>query len=144
MAAKALITSMTGQDGSHLTDLLLEKGYQVHGIIRRSRSFNTARIDHIFRDFHLPDTRLLLHYGDLTDATSLRSLVEKVQPDEIHNLAAQSHVRVSFDQPEYTADVAAMGSLRAVSVPPRWTCWSETLPRRALTWAGIRLWASRS
>ena len=112
MGKKALITGITGQDGSYLAELLLEKGYEVHGVVRRSSSFNTGRIDHIFRDFHLPDTRLLLHYGDLTDATSLRSLIEKVQPDEIYNLAAQSHVRVSFDQPEYTADVAAMGSLR--------------------------------
>ena len=112
MAKKALITGITGQDGSYLAELLLEKGYQVHGVIRRSSSFNTGRIDHIFEDLHVAGTRLRLHHGDLTDGSSLRSILQEVQPDELYNLAAQSHVRVSFDQPEYTADVAAMGSLR--------------------------------
>jgi GDPmannose 4,6-dehydratase len=112
MAKRALITGITGQDGSYLAELLLEKGYEVHGVIRRSSSFNTARIDHLYRDPHEPEARLRLHYGDLTDATSLRSVVERVQPDEVYNLAAQSHVRVSFDEPEYTAECAAMGALR--------------------------------
>jgi len=112
MAKKALITGITGQDGSYLAELLLDKGYEVHGVIRRSSSFNTGRIDHILQDLHIPGTRLRLHYGDLTDGTSLRSILQEVQPDEIYNLAAQSHVRVSFDQPEYTGEVAAMGALR--------------------------------
>jgi GDPmannose 4,6-dehydratase len=112
VAKRALITGLTGQDGSYLAELLLEKGYEVHGLIRRSSSFNTGRIDHIYRDFHDAGVRLMLHYGDVTDATSVRSVVEQVQPDEVYNLAAQSHVWVSFDQPEYTAEVAAMGTLR--------------------------------
>ena len=112
MAKKALVTGITGQDGSYLAELLLEKGYEVHGIIRRSSSFNTGRIDHLYHDPHETGTRLRLHYGDLTDATSLRSIVERVQPDEVYNLAAQSHVRVSFEEPEYTAESVAMGALR--------------------------------
>jgi len=112
MSKTALITGITGQDGSYLAELLLEKGYAVHGIIRRSSSFNTKRIDPIYQDHHLPDTRLTLHYGDLTDATNLNRLLEKIQPDEIYNLAAQSHVKVSFDIPEYTAQVDALGTLR--------------------------------
>jgi GDPmannose 4,6-dehydratase len=112
MAKTALITGITGQDGSFLAELLLEKGYAVHGVIRRSSSFNTQRIDHIYRDPHLPDTSLLLHYGDLSDSNSLRSLVNLVDPDEVYNLGAQSHVRVSFDLPEYTADVVGLGALR--------------------------------
>src|ERR1022692_2216229 len=102
---KALITGVTGQDGSYLAELLLDKGYEVHGIIRRSSSLNTQRIDHVF-------DKLQLHFGDLSDGSALGSLLSKVQPDEVYNLAAQSHVRVSFDVPEYTADVDAMGTLR--------------------------------
>ncbi len=109
---KALITGITGQDGSYLTELLLEKGYEVHGIIRRASSFNTDRIDHIYLDPHESASRLFLHYGDLADGTGLRRILEKVGPDEVYNLAAQSHVRVSFEQPEYTADVVATGTLR--------------------------------
>lgn len=109
---RALITGITGQDGSYLAELLLAKGYQVHGIIRRSSSFNTERIDHLYQDPHEPGSRLFLHYGDLTDGTALRRILERVQPDEVYNLAAQSHVKVSFEQPEYTADVVATGSLR--------------------------------
>ncbi|NEP45428.1 MAG: NAD-dependent epimerase/dehydratase family protein, partial [Okeania sp. SIO2H7] len=99
---RALITGITGQDGSYLTELLLEKDYEVHGIIRRSSSFNTDRIDHIYVDPHNPEARLFLHYGDLTDGTTLRRILEEVKPVEIYNLGAQSHVRVSFDSPEYT------------------------------------------
>lgn len=109
---KALITGITGQDGAYLAEWLLSKGYQVHGIIRRSSVFNTERIDHLYRDPHDPEARLFLHYGDLADGTGLRRILERVQPDEVYNLAAQSHVRVSFDQPEYTADVVATGTLR--------------------------------
>jgi GDPmannose 4,6-dehydratase len=109
---RALITGITGQDGSYLTEFLLTKGYEVHGVIRRASTFNTDRIDHLYRDPHDPDTRLRLHYGDLTDSSGLRVLLERVQPDEVYNLGAQSHVRVSFDQPEYTADVVGLGTLR--------------------------------
>lgn len=109
---KALITGITGQDGSYLAELLLEKGYEVHGIIRRSSSFNTGRIEHLYHDFHVNDARVFLHYGDLADSSALSRLLEKIQPDEIYNLAAQSHVRVSFDIPEYTADVVALGTIR--------------------------------
>jgi GDPmannose 4,6-dehydratase len=109
---KALITGITGQDGSYLTELLLSKEYEVHGIVRRSSSFNTERIDHVYHDPHESGSRMFLHYGDLSDGTGLRRLIEKVQPDEVYNLGAQSHVRVSFDQPEYTADVDALGTLR--------------------------------
>jgi len=109
---KALITGITGQDGSYLAELLLEKGYEVHGIIRRSSSFNTDRIDHLYQDPHAPGARLRLHYGDLNDASSLNRLLRTLVPDEIYNLGAQSHVRVSFDVPEYTAEVSAVGTLR--------------------------------
>lgn len=109
---KALITGITGQDGSYLAELLLEKGYEVHGIVRRSSTFNTDRIDHIFQDPHESHKRLTLHYGDVADSSNLSRLIEKIQPDEIYNLAAQSHVRVSFDMPEYTGDVVALGTLR--------------------------------
>ncbi len=109
---RAFVTGITGQDGSYLAEFLLEKGYEVHGIIRRSSFFNTERIDHLYRDPHDPGARLFLHYGDLTDGTGLRRILEQVEPDEVYNLAAQSHVRVSFDQPEYTADTVAMGTLR--------------------------------
>lgn len=109
---KALITGITGQDGSYLSELLLDKGYEVHGLIRRCSTFNTDRIDHIYTDPHISDTRLFLHYGDLTDGTTLRRIIEEVQPTEIYNLGAQSHVRVSFDLPEYTGDSVGMGTLR--------------------------------
>ncbi len=109
---KALISGITGQDGSYLTELLLEKGYEVHGIIRRSSSFNTGRIDHLFRDKKVHDINLFLHYGDLTDSSNLNRLLDKIAPDEIYNLGAQSHVKVSFEVPEYTAEVDAIGTLR--------------------------------
>jgi GDPmannose 4,6-dehydratase len=109
---KALITGITGQDGSYLTELLLEKGYEVHGLIRRSSSFNTARIDHLFQDPHLKGKTLTGSFGDLSDASNLSRLIESLKPDEIYNLGAQSHVRVSFDIPEYTADVTGLGTLR--------------------------------
>jgi GDPmannose 4,6-dehydratase len=109
---KALITGITGQDGSYLAELLLEKGYEVHGIIRRSSSFNTSRIDHIYKDRHANGASLFLHYGDLSDSSNISRLIEKIKPDEIYNLGAQSHVRVSFDMPEYTADVVGLGALR--------------------------------
>jgi GDPmannose 4,6-dehydratase len=109
---KALITGVTGQDGAYLAEFLLAKGYEVHGIKRRSSLFNTARIDHIYEDPHQPQPRFILHYGDMTDSTSLIQIVQKVQPDEIYNLAAQSHVQVSFELPEYTANTDALGVLR--------------------------------
>jgi len=109
---KALITGITGQDGSYLTEFLIEKGYQVHGIIRRASSFNTSRIDHIYQDPHEQPRKMVLHYGDLTDSSNLNRILEKVQPEEIYNLAAQSHVGVSFQVPEYTAEVDAVGTLR--------------------------------
>jgi len=109
---RALITGITGQDGSFLAELLLEKGYEVHGVIRRSSSFNTQRIDHLYQDPHLPGTRLFLDHGDLSDSSSLNTILRQVQPDEIYNLGAQSHVRVSFDVPEYTADVTGIGAVR--------------------------------
>ncbi len=109
---KALITGITGQDGSYLAEFLLEKGYEVHGIKRRASSFNTARIEHLYQDPHDPDVRFRLHYGDLSDTNSLTSIIQVVQPDEIYNLAAQSHVAVSFESPEYTANVDALGTLR--------------------------------
>ncbi|MBN2092991.1 GDP-mannose 4,6-dehydratase [candidate division KSB1 bacterium] len=109
---KALITGITGQDGSYLTEFLIEKGYEVHGIIRRSSSFNTGRIDHLYRDPQTLNVRMFLHYGDLSDSSNLNRLLEKIRPDEIYNLAAQSHVKVSFEVPEYTADVDGLGTLR--------------------------------
>jgi GDPmannose 4,6-dehydratase len=109
---KALITGITGQDGSYLAELLLNKGYEVHGIIRRASSFNTARIDHLYQDPHLNNVRLFGHYGDIADSTNLIKLLYRIQPDEIYHLAAQSHVRVSFDIPEYTGDVTALGTIR--------------------------------
>ena len=112
MTKRALITGITGQDGSYLAELLLDKGYEVHGIIRRSSSFNTRRIDHLYRDPHIEGTRLFLHYGDLGDASVLNRLLRKLRPNEIYNLGAQSHVRVSFDTPEYTADVTGLGTIR--------------------------------
>src|SRR5437763_6500133 len=109
---RALITGITGQDGSYLAELLLQKDYEVYGIVRRSSSFNTARIDDIYQDPHDPDYRLRLVYGDLNDASSLNRILRTVKPDEIYNLAAQSHVRVSFDVPEYTAEVTGVGTVR--------------------------------
>jgi GDPmannose 4,6-dehydratase len=109
---KALITGITGQDGSYLAELLLDKGYEVHGIVRRSSSFNTGRIDHLYQDPHTPGARLFLHYGDLDDGSSLNLLLKKLRPDEIYNLGAQSHVRVSFDVPEYTGQVTGLGATR--------------------------------
>lgn len=109
---KALITGITGQDGSYLAELLLEKGYEVHGLKRRASQFNTARIDHLYADPHTAGNRLFLHYGDLTDSSNLTRIVQQVQPDEVYNLGAQSHVAVSFESPEYTADVDALGTLR--------------------------------
>jgi len=109
---RALITGITGQDGSYLSELLLAKGYEVHGIIRRTSTINTYRLDHMYQDPHLPATKLFLHYGDLTDGTTLGRILEAVQPHEVFNLGAQSHVRVSFDSPEYTVDAVGMGTLR--------------------------------
>jgi GDPmannose 4,6-dehydratase len=109
---RALLTGITGQDGSYLSELLLEQGYEVHGIIRRTSTFNTDRIDHIYEDPHEPGARLFLHYGDLADSSTLKRVLEEVQPVEIYNLGAQSHVRVSFDSPEYTVDVVGAGALR--------------------------------
>jgi len=109
---KALITGITGQDGSYLAELLLSKGYEVHGLVRRSSSFNTSRIDHLLHDPHPSKTRLFLHYGDLSDGSRLITLVDSIQPDEIYNLAAQSHVRVSFDEPEHTGDTTGLGTIR--------------------------------
>src|ERR1700722_12798278 len=109
---RALITGITGQDGSYLAELLLEKGYEVHGVIRRASTFNTGRIDHLYRDPHVNGVRLFLHYGDLADSVQLVKLLYELQPDEIYNLGAQSHVRVSFDIPEYTADITAVGTIR--------------------------------
>lgn len=112
MKKRALITGITGQDGAYLAEFLLSKGYEVHGLRRRASSFNTGRIDHLIQDVHQPGTRLFLHYGDMTDSSSLQSIIKKVQPDEIYNLAAQSHVAVSFEEPEYTANSDALGTLR--------------------------------
>ncbi|MCK4947490.1 MAG: GDP-mannose 4,6-dehydratase [Candidatus Aureabacteria bacterium] len=109
---KALITGITGQDGSYLTEFLIEKGYEVHGIIRRASQFNTGRVDHLYKDIHESGGKMFLHYGDLTDSSNLNRLLEKIQPEEIYNLAAQSHVQVSFEVPEYTAEVDAVGTLR--------------------------------
>src|SRR5574341_533242 len=112
MPKSALITGITGQDGAYLADFLIEKGYTVHGIKRRASLFNTQRVDHLYQDPHAEDRRFVLHYGDLTDATNLIRIVQDVQPDEIYNLAAQSHVAVSFEEPEYTANADGIGALR--------------------------------
>ena len=120
MASKtALITGITGQDGSYLAEQLLEKGYLVHGIIRRASTFNTSRIDHLFRDIHDPNSKFFLHYGDLGDASSIWRIVDHVEPDEIYHLGAQSHVRVSFEIPEYTADIVAVGTIRLLEAVRR-------------------------
>lgn len=112
MSRRALITGITGQDGAYLSELLLGKGYELHGIMRRASTFSTERIDHLYRDPHSPERRLILHYGDLADAIALRRIVDTVQPDEVYNLAAQSHVKVSFSQANYTGDIVALGALR--------------------------------
>ena len=112
MAKRALITGITGQDGSYLAELLLSKGYEVHGLIRRASTFNTSRIDHLYLDPHTPNARLFLHYGDLSDGARLVTLLAGIDPDEVYNLAAQSHVRVSFDEPEHTADTTGTGTIR--------------------------------
>ena len=109
---RALITGITGQDGAYLADFLLKKGYEVHGIKRRASSFNTARVDHLYRDPHEQDVRFMMHYGDLTDSTNLIRIIQEIQPDEVYNLGAQSHVKVSFETPEYTANVDGLGTLR--------------------------------
>ena len=109
---KALITGITGQDGSYLAELLVSKGYEVHGIIRRASTFNTGRIDHLYKDPHINGVHLFLHYGDIADSTNLIKLLYRIQPDEVYHLAAQSHVRVSFDIPEYTGDVTALSTVR--------------------------------
>ncbi len=114
MQKKALITGITGQDGAYLAELLLEKGYEVHGIKRRSSLFNTDRIDHLYQDPHEERRRFVLHYGDMTDSSSLIRIIQQVQPHEIYNLAAQSHVAVSFEEPEYTANSDALGALRVL------------------------------
>ena len=116
---KALITGITGQDGSYLAELLLAKGYEVYGVIRRSSSFNTARIDHLYQDPHVEGTRLRLVYGDLNDASSMAAILDEIRPDEIYNLGAQSHVRVSFDIPEYTAEITALGTVRLLEAMRR-------------------------
>ncbi len=126
---KALITGITGQDGSYLSEFLLGKGYEVHGIIRRSSSFNTDRIDHLYRDPHESDVRMLLHYGDLSDSTSIHKVLEKVQPDEVYNLGAQSHVKVSFEKPVYTADIVAKGALHILEAFREYAQSSGKQPR---------------
>jgi len=112
MTKKALVTGVTGQDGAYLSELLLDKGYEVHGIKRRSSSFNTGRIEHLYQDPHVDSQNYILHYGDMTDSTNLIRIIQDVKPDEIYNLAAQSHVQFSFDTPEYTANADALGTLR--------------------------------
>ena len=116
---RALITGITGQDGSYLTELLLSKGYEVHGLIRRASTFNTHRIDHLYQDPHIPSTKLFLQFGDLTDSGQLTNIIYNIKPDEIYHLGAQSHVRVSFDLPEYTADVTALGTTRLLEAVRR-------------------------
>jgi GDPmannose 4,6-dehydratase len=126
---RALITGITGQDGSYLSELLLAKGYEVHGIVRRASTFNTERLDHLYRDPHDAGTRFFLHYGDVSDGTGLRRILETVRPLEVYNLAAQSHVRVSFDQPEYTADAVATGTLRLLEALRDYARGSGQAPR---------------
>ncbi len=112
MSKKAFITGITGQDGSYLAELLLSKGYEVHGLIRRASTFNTGRIDHIYVDPHVPGAKLFLHYGDLADSGQSISLIYQIQPDEVYHLGAQSHVKVSFDMPEFTGDITGLGTIR--------------------------------
>ena len=131
---KALITGVTGQDGAYLAELLLEKGYEVHGVKRRSSSFNTGRIDHLYQDPHESNLRLSLHYGDMTDATNLIRIVQDVQPDEIYNLAAQSHVQVSFETAEYTANSDAIGPLQ--DFPEAQGDWEDSAVEEAVAEGG--------
>ena len=126
---RALISGITGQDGSYLTELLLSKGYEVHGIIRRASTFNTGRIEHLYQDRHEAGVRLFLHFGDLSDGTGLRRILEKVRPEEVYNLAAQSHVGVSFEAPEYTADAVATGTLRLLEALRDYEAISKTVMR---------------
>ncbi len=129
---RALITGITGQDGSYLAELLLAKGYEVHGLIRRASTFNTSRIDHLYVDPHQPGARLFLHYGDLIDGTRLVTLLSTIEPDEVYNLAAQSHVRVSFDEPVHTGDTTGMGSMRLLEPFGSLGCTAASIrrPRR--------------
>jgi len=129
MAKRALITGVTGQDGSYLTELLLGKGYEVHGLVRRASLFNTDRVDHLYHDPHVRGANFTLHYGDLTDGTALRRVLEKVEPDEVYNLGAQSHVKVSFEVPEYTGEVVAMGTLRLLEALRDHAAVSKRQPR---------------
>ena len=129
MTKRALITGITGQDGSYLAELLLAKGYEVHGIIRRASTFNTRRIDHLYRDPHDPEARLFLHFGDLADGTGMRRILEESRADEVYNLGAQSHVMVSFEQPEYTADVVATGALRLLEAVRDYQRYSQSAVR---------------
>ena len=131
---KALITGITGQDGSYLAELLLAKGYEVHGLIRRASTFNTSRIDHLYQDPHDPQARLFLHYGDLSDAARLVTLLGEIDPDEVYNLAAQSHVRVSFDEPEHTGDTTGLGTVRLLEAVRRSMGWPSMRGRRSSTW----------
>ena len=121
---RALITGISGQDGSYLAELLLSKGYEVHGLVRRASSFNTARLDAIYQDPHEPERRLRLHYGDLTDSVSLVNLIRRIEPHEVYHLGAQSHVKVSFEVPEYTGDATGLGTIRLLeAVRERWLEW---------------------
>ena len=119
MSKKALITGITGQDGSYLAEFLLSKGYEIHGMVRRASTFNTSRIDHIYKDPHIRGIRLHLHYGDLSDSSQLTNLIYNIKPDEIYHLGAQSHVRVSFDTPEYTGDITGLGTTRILEAVRR-------------------------
>ncbi len=131
---KALITGITGQDGAYLAELLLKKDYEVHGIKRRSSLFNTQRIDHIYEDPHIPDRHLVLHYGDLSDASNLIRIIQEVQPDEIYNLGAMSHVKVSFETPEYTGNVDGLGTLRILEAVRLLGLTNKTKIYQASTW----------
>ena len=129
MTKRALITGVTGQDGSYLTELLLAKGYEVHGLVRRASLFNTDRVDHLYHDAHVSGAKLSLHYGDLTESTGLRRVLEKVEPDEVYNLGAQSHVKVSFEVPEYTGEAVAMGTLRLLEALRDYGAKAKRQPR---------------
>lgn len=143
MSKVALITGVTGQDGSYLTELLLEKGYEVHGIKRRASSFNTERVDHIHQDLHGRHPKFHLHYGDLTDTSNLTRILREVQPDEVYNLGAMSHVAVSFESPEYTADVDAMGTLRLLEAIRFWV-WRRKFASTRLLPLNFTAWYRRS
>ena len=134
MSKTALITGITGQDGSYLAEFLLSRGYRVYGLMRRSSSFNTSRIDHIYQDPHEPDPRLRLIYGDLNDASSLNKILREVQPDEIYNLGAQSHVMVSFDIPEYTGEVTGLGTVRLLEAYVRRRSGLNFIKRRPVSY----------